>query len=206
MDLATKKKWDRAAKSCDLMNGAGPEKRWGDRKRAVFGRMDGRVLFAAVGTGLDIQFFPARRTIVGIDISSKMLEKAASRAVAYDGDLELREMDVRELAFDDDSFDQAFTSCTFCSVPDPVKGLESLRRVLKPDGELHMFEHTGSRVFPFNLMLNVMTPLSRRLGPELNRDTVGNVRKAGFVVHSVESVYLDIVRVIHAVAPSESED
>jgi hypothetical protein len=25
-----------------------------------------------------------------------------------------------------------------------------------------------------------MTPISRRLGPDLNRDTVGNVQKAGF--------------------------
>ena len=198
MDLATKKKWDRAAKSFDLMNGAGPEKRWGGRKRAVFERMRGDVLFVAIGTGLDIQFFPPGRKIVGIDISPKMLEKAAPRASAYDGDLELSEMDVHELDFDDASFDQVFTSCTFCSVPDPVRGLESLGRVLRPAGELHMFEHTGSTVFPFSLMLHLMTTVSRRVGPELNRDTVANVERAGFRIDSVESVYLDIVRVIHA--------
>ena len=64
-----------------------------------------------------------------------------------------------------------------------------------------MFEHTGSRYFPFNLMLNLMTPLSKRFGPELNRDTVSNVRGAGFSVVGVENVYLDVVKMIHAVAP-----
>ena len=64
-----------------------------------------------------------------------------------------------------------------------------------------MFEHTGSRIFPFGLMLNLMTPLVRRLGPELNRDTVANVRQAGFVDLQVEPVYLDVVKVIRGVTP-----
>jgi len=44
-----------------------------------------------------------------------------------------------------------------------------------------------------------MTPLSRRFGPDLNRDTVGNVQQAGFRLRRVENVYLDIVRIIEAV-------
>ena len=184
------------------MNGAGPEKRWGAAKRRLFSRMEGRVLFVAVGTGLDLRFFPSDREIVGIDISPRMLEKAAAKAASYDGELELREMDVHDLDFPAASFDQVFTSCTFCSVPRPVQGLESLRRVLKPGGELHMFEHTGSRLFPYNLMLRAMTPLSRRVGPELDRDTVANVTRAGFHVDEVENVFLDVVRVIYATSPN----
>ena len=58
MDEATARKWDRAAASFDMMNGAGPEKRWGPVKRELFARMQGEILFLAVGTGLDIAFFP----------------------------------------------------------------------------------------------------------------------------------------------------
>jgi ubiquinone/menaquinone biosynthesis C-methylase UbiE len=163
--------------------------------------MDGKVLFMAVGTGQDIQFFPPGRDITAIDISEKMLERARPRAAAYDGRLELRHLDVHDLDYPDATFDQVFTSCTFCSVPDPVNGLRVLRRVLKPGGTIGMFEHTGSRCFPFSLMLNLMTPLTRRLGPELNRDTPANVRQAGYIDVRVEPVYLDVVKVIHAVAP-----
>lgn len=201
MDVATRKKWDRAARSFDRINGAGPEKRWGPFKRDLFARMQGRVLFVAVGTGLDMQFFPPGKSIVGIDISPKMIEKAQEKAQRYDGELELRVMDVHELDYPEGSFDQVFTSCTFCSVPRPVEGLRSLRRVLVPGGELHMFEHTGSRFFPFGLMLKVMTPLSRLAGPELDRDTVTNVERAGFTISGVENVYLDVVRLIHARTP-----
>ncbi|MBW2287320.1 MAG: class I SAM-dependent methyltransferase [Deltaproteobacteria bacterium] len=199
MDLVTKKKWDRASANFDLMAGYGPEKRWAPFKRQLFSRMgDGKILFLAIGTGLDIQFFPEGRSITGIDISEGMLEKAKGRAEGYSGSLELRQMDVHDMPFAEGEFDQVFTSCTFCSVPNPIQGLEALRRVLKPGGELHMFEHTGSRYFPFSLMMNLMTPLSRQVGPEMNRPTVENVRAAGFTLDEVTHVYLDVVKTISA--------
>ena len=83
-----------------------------------------------------------------------------------------------------------------------MQGLEALRRVLVPGGELHMFEHTGSRWFPFNVMMHVMTLLTRRLGPDMNRQTVGNVERAGFEVQEVNNLYLDVVKTIHARAPA----
>lgn len=201
MDLLTQKKWDSAARTYDLMNGYGPEKRWAPFKRRLYSLMRGKVLFVAIGTGLDIQFFPPGQEIVAVDISPRMLERARPRADVYPGTIALRLADVHDLNDPDGTFDQVFTACTFCSVPDPVSGLVSLRRVVKPGGQLHMFEHTGSRYFPFNMMLNLVTPVSRRFGPELNRDTVTNVPRAGFELAGVENVYLDVVKMIHAVAP-----
>ncbi len=201
MDELTEKKWDRAAPSFDLMASYGPEKRWAPFKRELFANMgEGRILFLAVGTGLDVQFFPAGRSILGIDISQKMLDQASTRVSAYEGDISVQHMDVHQMPFEDGHFDQVFTSCTFCSVPDPVVGLQALRRVMKPGGDLYMFEHTGSRYFPFNLMMNLITPVSRKLGPELNRTTVENVQAAGFELKKVQHVYLDVVKTIHATA------
>jgi ubiquinone/menaquinone biosynthesis C-methylase UbiE len=201
MDELTRKKWDKAAQNFDLMAGFGPEKRWRPAKEKLFANMgQGKILFLAVGTGLDIQFFPEGRSIVGIDISQRMLDQAAGRVGAYDGDLEVHQMDVHDMPFADGSFDQVFTSCTFCSVPDPVAGLKALRRVLKPGGDLYMFEHTGSRYFPFRPMMTVMTQLSKHIGPDMNRPTVKNVQASGFTLNSVDRIFLDVVKTIHATA------
>ena len=204
MDIATRKKWDRASRSLDLMGGFGPEKRWKPAKQRVFAHMrpGAQILFLALGTGLDIVTFPPGCSITAIDISPKMLELAARRIATYPGKLTAEVMDVHEMTFPDESFDQVFTSCTFCSVPNPVAGLKALYRVLKPGGELHMFEHTGSKIPPFSLMMKLMSPLASRFGPELDRDTVANVRAADFEVTAVQHVFLDTVKTIHAVKPA----
>jgi ubiquinone/menaquinone biosynthesis C-methylase UbiE len=202
MDTHTQAKWDKTAPTFDLMAGKGAEKRWRPFKEELFKNMEGRILFLALGTGLDIETFPAGKTIAAIDISPKMLEVAQPRITAYDGKINAQVMDVHDLAFEDDSFDQVFTSCTFCSVPRPVEGLRALRRVLKPGGELFMFEHTGSRYYPFKIMMDVMTQLTRRVGPEMNRTTVANVQAAGFQIREVNNLFLDVVKTIKAENPA----
>jgi len=204
MDLITQEKWDRAAASFDMMSANGPEKRWRPAKLDVFSNMrpDAKILFMALGTGLDIDAFPAGCDITTFDISPNMVENAKQRLQDYDGNIHAEVMDVHDMSYGDNCFDQIFTSCTFCSVPQPVDGLKALYRVLKPGGELHMFEHTGSRIFPFNLMMKGMSKLSSRFGPELDRDTVANVQAAGFELTAVNHVFLDTVKTIHAMKPA----
>jgi phosphatidylethanolamine/phosphatidyl-N-methylethanolamine N-methyltransferase len=197
VDIATQRKWDAVSGSFDFLT-FGDDHRLGPHKRRLFAKMRGATLMVAAGTGNDFRFFPPGQSIVAIDISPKMVERAAKKAAAYDGHLEVRQADVCELPFADNTFDTVVTVCTFCSVPRPVVGLRELYRVLKPGGQILMFEHVRSRIGPLGVFLDLMTPLSRRIGPDLNRDTVGNVQKAGFRIRREENVYLDIVKIIEA--------
>ena len=199
MDEVTRNKWDNAAATFDLMAGFGPEKRWEPYKKDLFANMgDGNILFLALGTGLDLPAFPDGKSITAIDISQKMIDQAQPRIEAYNGTIDARQADVHDMPYEDGQFDQVFTSCTFCSVPNPIDGLKAIKRVLRPGGDLYMFEHTGSRYFPFSVMMNAMTQITRRLGPDMNRTTVENVKAAGFDLKQVTHVYLDVVKTIHA--------
>jgi ubiquinone/menaquinone biosynthesis C-methylase UbiE len=103
------------------------------------------------------------------------------------------------LGFADNSFDSVVTSCTFCSVPDPVLGLKELRRVIKPGGKLLMFEHVRSDIFWMGPMMDLLTRLSRRFGPDLNRRTGENIVKAGFKLTREVNIYLDMVKLFEGV-------
>ncbi len=204
MDTETQAKWDKVAPNFDVMAGRGAENRWRPFKEELFAHMDGKILFLALGTGLDIPTFPSGKTITAIDISPKMLEKAKPRIAGYNGELLAQVMDVHDMSFEDNSFDQVFTSCTFCSVPRPIEGLQQLMRILKPGGEIFMFEHTGSRYYPFKVMMDFMTLLTSRVGPDMNRTTVANVEAAGFQLLEVNNLFLDVVKIIKAVKPSHN--
>lgn len=197
MDTTTQLKWDKASQNFDIFAWA-DDQRLGPHKRRLFAKVRGAILMVAAGTGNDFQFFPPGQMITAIDISPKMLERAKEKAARYHGTIELRQMDVTQLQFPDDTFDTVVTVCTFCSVPKPVAGLRELYRVLKPGGQVLMFEHVRSRIGPVGVFLD-LTFFSRRVGPDLNRDTVGNVQKAGFRIRREENVYLDIIKTIEGV-------
>ena len=138
---------------------------------------------------------------MGIDISSKMLEKAKGKLNVTTSNIELVRADVQMLGFADNSFDSVVTSCTFCSVPDPVSGLEELKRVMKPGGKLLMFEHVRSNVFWMGPMMDLLTYVSRKVGPDLNRRTKENVIRAGFKLKQEINIYLDMVKFFEAIKP-----
>lgn len=147
---------------------------------------------------MDFRYLPADIDVTAIDFSPAMLERAAQRVVESPSPLRLVQADVERLAFEDHHFDTVLTSCTFCSVRDPVKGLRELRRVLHDDGRLLMFEHVRPSFPYFGLMMDVMNPLVRKLGPEINRKTADNIRAAGFRLTREYNVFLDMVKLFEA--------
>jgi len=197
MAITCQARWDRTSRTYDWLTWA-EERRFAAAKRRLFAKMSGRCFMVAAGTGHDFQFFPPGLSITAIDISPDMVARARARAAGYAGKLKVEVMDVQQLEFDDATFDTIATSCTFCSVPDPIRGLRELHRCLKPGGRLLMFEHVRSRIGPIAMFQDLMTPLTRRFGPDMNRDTVGNVSKAGFEIRAEANVYLDIVKAIEA--------
>lgn len=196
--------WSLRARLYDVCEGS--QLRRGAAKARLFSGMWGRVLFVAVGTGVDITRFPDGQDIVGVDINTEMLRRAENRRRAYHGKIVFVRGDAEQLAFGNDSFDTVVSSCTMCSVPHPVRALRELYRVLRPGGRLLMFEHVRSGSWPLGLALDVMTLWTRLLGTAMNRDTVANVLTACFKIVRIESVYLDIILSIHALKPSEQEE
>ncbi len=191
------KKWNSASKCFDFGE-RGEEARYGSYKRHLFAKAKGKIMMVAAGTGQDFKQFPSGLEITAIDFSPMMLEKAKKRAKEYKGDIILKEADVTNMEFPDETFDTVVTSCTFCSVPDPLKGLEEINRVLKHDGRLLMFEHVRVSNFLLGAMMDAMNPFVNLFGPNINRRTADNIREAGFRITREYNIYLDMVKLFEA--------
>lgn len=155
----------------------------------------GRILEVGVGTGLMLPFYGSAATeVVGIDLSSDMLDQAAKISSGFSFPVQLEQMDVENLRLESGSFDTVVSAFVFCSVNHPLQGLSECRRVLRPGGRLILLEHVDSQKWWVSTFLKLLNPLSvLLLGDHLTRDTVGVAREAGFRIDRVERLYGDLV-------------
>lgn len=188
--------WARRAALYDWLEGS--DLRRASAKKRLFSRAHGKTLLVGAGTGLDFRHLAAGSEVTAIDISNAMLARAQRRAAASPAFVRLVAADAHHLPFADREFETVITSCTMCSVPDPLRAFTEMRRVLARSGRLLMFEHVLSAHPVLAATLEVMTWWSRRSGTEMNRDTVSVATAAGFSIVAIESVFLDIILALEA--------
>lgn len=193
-----RRKYDRVAPYYDLMDRVAGSRMYPWR-RELWRRARGLVLEAGVGTGLNFAHHPPDARVVAVDISRAMLDRARRRAREAGAPVRLVCMDAQVLAFPDDTFDTVVASCVFCSVPDPVLGLREARRVCRPGGRVLLLEHVRSGGAVLGRLMDWLNPVTVWLqGVNINRDTVGNVRRAGLEVLEETNLWRDIVKLIVA--------
>jgi demethylmenaquinone methyltransferase / 2-methoxy-6-polyprenyl-1,4-benzoquinol methylase len=160
--------FDRIAPVYDAMNRvmtAGLDQRWRRLAAREVVWPGDCVLDACCGTG-DLAVEAERRggRVVGLDFSSRMLERARKKS----GAIEWVEGDALALPFPDGEFDAATVGFGVRNLSDLEGGLRELARVLRPGGKIAVLEITRPsgllRPF-FRLWFDVVVPLAGRVLP-----------------------------------------
>ena len=169
---------------------------WGFERAAIGGwrrrlarRANGRVLEVGAGTGSQFKWYSAGAQVVAVEPDAAMAARARLRAAAAIADVSVVEAAAESLPFADGEFDSAAVSFTWCTVDDPERASEELRRVLKPDALLVMLEHVHLRWQPGRWLQSRGAPYWAAVagGCRLDRDTVGVISAAGFEVLETRS-------------------
>lgn len=171
-------------------------RRW--RKEALTG-ISGKVLEIGVGSGRNLNYYPSGAFVTGIDNSEGMLERAREKAREMKN-ITFLLMDAERLEFPDNSFDYVVTTFVLCTIPDPVKALKEMKRVLKPSGELIALEHVRSSnplIVKFEELIDPF--LFSLLGDHTTRNTLKNIEEAGFIIQEAKKLaFRDVFRKIRA--------
>lgn len=189
-----KNRYNRVSRIYDMMDRMIKE-HW---RQDLLSTISGDVLEVGIGTGGNLVYYPnSINSLTGIDFSQGMLKYAKEKSLKmkFKFPVEVVEGDIQELPFPDNTFDAIVATCVFCSVPDPVKGFQELKRVCKPGGRIYMIEHMKSDNKWAGLAMDLLNPLTVRLwGANINRETVKNIKLAGLNIETNESLMGSIVR------------
>lgn len=190
-------RYDRTARLYDVMTWP-MEVMAMDRYRSrLIAEVEGaRVLEVGVGTGRNLSLYPDAVQVDAIDFSPRMLERAQRRPPRANVRLAL--MDVQELAWPSETFDTVVSTCVFCSVPDALKGLQEIRRVLRAGGRALFLEHVRPGTPWLAALFDWLDPFVSRRGPHINRRTMETIRAAGFVVEREENLMSDVLKLVVA--------
>ena len=134
-----------------------------DAVNALPGR---RVLEAGVGTGLALPLYAPGKRVVGIDLSADMLERAharvAERGIATSE--ALYEMDAEATDFEQGEFDIAVAMFVASVVPNPLRLMAEMKRVVRPGGHLLFVNHFAAERGLRWWFERTIAPASRALG------------------------------------------
>ena len=198
--LNTKETYDRNARRYDLMEFFPEELIFNKFRRELFSKISGDTLLeVGVGTGKNIEYYPKNMKVTAIDFSEEMLKRAYKKAEKLNASVDLRIMDIESLQFGTKSFDAVVSTFVFCSVPDPLRGLAEVKRVLKPQGRFFALEHVRPKGKLLGNLFDRITPIVEdKTGAYINRNTVKNIRDVGFEIELERNLILDIFKMIVA--------
>ena len=186
----------------------GTERRLTDPLRQeTAGQAYGTVLEVGAGTGLNFSWYRPEQVerVEAIEPDAAMLAYARERVRQAAVPISLTQASVESLPFADATFDSVVVTLVFCSVGDPAQGMQEIKRVLKPQGTLFLFEHVRSQSVRIAHLQDALVPVTTRLfgNCHWNRDTARTVQEAGFAITHVRRLKggLDPHIVVQALRP-----
>ena len=129
-----------------------------------------RALDVGTGTGMIpfevVRVAPATTTILGVDISTGMIEKARGTATEQglaEPRISFRQMDAEALALPDASFDVVMSAFALGHIPRPERAIAEMYRVLRPGGRLLITVGSRPPLISADTVRHAVAELARRV-------------------------------------------
>jgi SAM-dependent methyltransferase len=163
-------------------------------RQKIVPRASGRVLEIGIGPGLNLPYYDPSRVerVIGVDPIEGFVKLGQGRVATSPVPVTLVRAPAEAMPLDDTTIDTAVITYTLCSVDDPVRALDEVRRVLKPGGRVLFQEHGLSNDASVARWQNRLNPIWRpfAVGCNLNRSVTLLLEGAGFEITELAQFYL----------------
>jgi ubiquinone/menaquinone biosynthesis C-methylase UbiE len=164
------------------------------QRRKVVPRAEGRVLEIGFGAGHNLPFYDAAKVshLWALEPSKEMRARAAERVAASPLDIEFLDLPGEEIPLEDEAADTVLVTYTLCTIPDVMRALSGMRRVLKPSGKLIFCEHGAAPDEGVKRWQDRLDPMWGKIagGCHLGRAVPKLIGDAGFRVEEMQTMYL----------------
>ncbi|WP_420559176.1 class I SAM-dependent methyltransferase [Tepidicaulis sp.] len=164
------------------------------QRRKVVPQAEGRILEIGIGTGLNLEYYDPSKVekLIGLDPSEESWRIAGDRAKDLPFDVEFIGLPGEEIPLDANSVDTVLVTFSLCTIPEPEKALEGMRRVLRPGGKMIFCEHGAAPDAGVRKWQDRVNPVWKAVcgGCNLNREIPSIIESSGFKIGKLETMYL----------------
>lgn len=162
-------------------------------------RVSGKTLEVAIGTGLNLGYYPQNIDLIGLESSLPMLEGALTKSSQLNLNAAYTQGDALVLPYKEASFDSVVCTFGLCAFRDEHEALAEMQRVLKPGGKLLLGDH----VIATNLIVRVLQRLLEIFsipahGEYFTRRPLLHVESLGFDIVETERLSFGAIERVHA--------
>ncbi len=154
----------------------------------------GDVLEIGIGSGLNLPHYDVRTVtkIIGVDPDNHIWKRSADRRKACPIPVERLGLSGENIPMDDNMADSVVVTYSLCTIPDPVRALREMARILKPNGQILFSEHGKAPDASVHKWQNRIDPLWKHIagGCHSGRDVPALFAQAGLELTSLEQMYI----------------
>lgn len=177
-----------------LLNAAMGAKPIRYQRKKVVPRAEGRVLEIGFGAGHNLPFYDASKVshLWALEPSPEMRERAAERVSQSSIPLEFLDLPSEQIPLGNEEADTVLITYTLCTIPDVMKALGEMRRVLKSNGKMIFCEHGEAPDEDVRKWQRRLTPAWKFIGGgcHVGRQIPKLIQDSGFRITGMETMYL----------------
>jgi ubiquinone/menaquinone biosynthesis C-methylase UbiE len=160
-----------------------------ERRAGLLEAARGRVLEIGAGTGANLALYGSNiEALTVTEPEAPMARRLAKHLPDCSRPVDLVEASAEQLPMPDGEFDTVVSTLVLCTVPDPLRALCEVWRVLKPGGQFLFIEHVRSQEPKLAKWQDRLNGINKVIahGCNCNRSTLEMIERAGFTLRSLE--------------------